>query len=133
MLIGVFRAPEAEFHTGWFVEAMATQALVVFVIRTRRVPFFRSRPSRPLLAAVLAALLIAFVLPFTPLAAVLGFVPLGWPLLAAVAAMAVGYLVLADLAKYVFYRAEARHAQPSHPAHRLRRVVDKYAREAFSR
>jgi Mg2+-importing ATPase len=126
LLIGVFRAPEAEFHTGWFVESMATQALVVFVIRTRRVPFLRSRPSRPLVAAVLGVLAVAFALPVTPLAPVLGFVPLGWPLLAAVAAMAVGYLALAELAKYVFYRAEARRALPLHPAHRVRRVVDKY-------
>ena len=43
----VLHASEAEFHTGWFVESLATQVLVIFVIRTRRSPFWHSRPSRP--------------------------------------------------------------------------------------
>jgi Mg2+-importing ATPase len=55
-LLLVFHASEAEFHTGWFVESLATQVLAIFVIRTRRSPFWRSRPSRPLVATALANL-----------------------------------------------------------------------------
>ena len=50
VMLWVFDAAAPEFRSGWFVESLATQTLIVFVIRTRRVPFFRSRPSRPLLA-----------------------------------------------------------------------------------
>jgi Mg2+-importing ATPase len=54
VMLSVFDAHAALFRSGWFVESLATQALVVFVIRTRRVPFLRSRPSRPLLLTTLA-------------------------------------------------------------------------------
>ena len=54
VMLGVLHAHAAEFRTGWFVESLATQTLVIFVIRTRRRPFWRSRPSPPLLAASLA-------------------------------------------------------------------------------
>jgi Mg2+-importing ATPase len=128
LLLGVFSTSPTQFHTGWFVESLATQALVVFVIRTRRFPFLRSRPSWPLLLSVVAVVAIAVALPFSPLAPVLGFVPLNGALLAAIAGMAVIYVILADLAKYVFYKAEAKHAAPLHAQRRLRRVLDKYGR-----
>ena len=58
VMIWVFHAHAPLFRSGWFVESLATQSLVVFVIRTRRVPFFRSRPSRPLLATTIAVVLV---------------------------------------------------------------------------
>jgi Mg2+-importing ATPase len=69
VMLVVFHAGEAMFHTGWFVESLATQSLVILVIRTRRVPFFRSRPSGLLLANTLFFVLLGAALPFTPLAA----------------------------------------------------------------
>ena len=54
VMLRVFHAGPTLFRSGWFVESLATQTLVIFVIRTRRVPFFKSRPSRPLLVATLA-------------------------------------------------------------------------------
>ena len=75
VLLHVFRASEAQFHTGWFVESLATQTLVLFVIRTSKNPL-RSRPSRPLLATCLAVVAIGIYLPFSPLAGMLGFTPL---------------------------------------------------------
>ena len=60
---------EALFHTGWFVESLATQTLVLFVIRTAGNPF-RSRPSGPLAITTVCGRAVAGVLPFTPLAAV---------------------------------------------------------------
>ncbi|HQQ62278.1 MAG TPA: magnesium-translocating P-type ATPase [Pseudomonadales bacterium] len=75
VMLRVFHAGEALFHTAWFVESLATQTLVLFVIRTQGNPF-RSRPSRPLVLTVLAIVATALVLPYTPVASVLGFVPL---------------------------------------------------------
>jgi Mg2+-importing ATPase len=75
VLLEWLHASQAEFHTGWFVESLATQTLVLFVIRTRGNPL-RSRPAKPLIATVLAAVTIGVVLPFTPIGADLGFVPL---------------------------------------------------------
>ncbi|HEX9037488.1 MAG TPA: magnesium-translocating P-type ATPase [Ktedonobacterales bacterium] len=74
-MINVFHASETLFHTGWFVESLATQTLVLFIIRTGGNPF-RSRPSRPLLVTTLTIVLVGLLLPFTPLASVLGFTPL---------------------------------------------------------
>lgn len=102
-LIHVFHAQAAEFHTAWFVESLATQTLIVFAIRTRRVPFVRSRPSALLAGAVTAVLAIGVVLPFTPLAAPLGFVvlPVGFYLF--LIAMVLAYLVLVELAKRIYF------------------------------
>ena len=46
LMLGVLHAGPVEFRTGWFVESLATQTLIIFAIRTRKVPFFRSRPGR---------------------------------------------------------------------------------------
>ena len=77
LMLQVFHAGEALFHTGWFVESLATQVLVIFVIRTRGNPF-RSRPSTLLTATSLSAVMLAGLLPFTALGTRLGFVPLPW-------------------------------------------------------
>ena len=70
VLLWVFHAASNAplFRTGWFVESLATQTLVVFVIRTAGNPF-KSRPSRPLLISVLAVVAIGGILPYTPLGA----------------------------------------------------------------
>jgi len=104
VMLWVFDAHATLFRSGWFVESLATQALVVFVIRTRRSPFFRSRPSRPLVAATLLVVGVATALPFSPLASSLGFrsLPLGF--LAILVGMVVTYLALAESGKRVFYR-----------------------------
>jgi P-type Mg2+ transporter len=71
----VFHATEQLFHTAWFVESLATQTLVLFVIRTQGNPF-KSRPSRPLVITVLTIVALGVALPFLPMAAWFGFVPL---------------------------------------------------------
>ncbi|HEY6871955.1 MAG TPA: cation transporting ATPase C-terminal domain-containing protein [Geobacteraceae bacterium] len=65
VMLAVFHAGEALFHTGWFIESMATQVLVIFIIRTRRNPF-RSRPNPWLVACSLTVVAAAVLLPFTP-------------------------------------------------------------------
>jgi len=98
VLLHVFRSNEAQFHTGWFVESLATQTLVLFVIRTSKNPL-RSRPSKPLLATCLAVVAIGVYLPFGPLAGVLGFTPLPGAYFAFLAVATAAYLVLVEVAK----------------------------------
>ena len=66
----------ALFHTGWFVESLLTQTLIVHIIRTQRIPFIQSRPSAALLGSTLVIMAIGVWLPFSPLAHWLGLVPL---------------------------------------------------------
>jgi Mg2+-importing ATPase len=108
VLLWVFHAStnESLFHTGWFVESLATQTLVVFVIRTAANPL-KSRPSRPLLISVLAIVVVATVLPYTPLGSLLRFTPLPLSLLAVIAFLAVTYLFLVQAVKSWFYRRHA--------------------------
>jgi Mg2+-importing ATPase len=115
VMLWVFHAHAPLFRSGWFVESLATQSLVVFVIRTRRVPFLRSRPSRPLLVTTIAVVLIGLVLPYSPLAQTLGFRSLPWLFLAILAAMTATYLVLAEIGKSYFYRHPAA-GKPRAPA-----------------
>jgi Mg2+-importing ATPase len=108
ILLWVFHAStnESLFHTGWFVESLATQTLVIFVIRTAGNPL-KSKPSRPLLISVLAAVAVATVLPYTPLGRVLRFTPLPVSLLGAIAFLTVTYLFLVQAVKSWFYRRHA--------------------------
>jgi Mg2+-importing ATPase len=108
ILLWVFHASTNAplFQTGWFVESLATQTLVVFVIRTAGNPL-KSRPSRSLLISVLAVVVIAAALPYTPLGTLLHFVPLPVALLAAIAGLALTYLLLVQAVKTWFYRRHA--------------------------
>ncbi len=97
-LLWIFQAGEPLFRTGWFVESLATQTLVLLVIRTQGAPW-RSRPSRPLLATTLLVVALGTALPFTPLAAVLGFVPLPLGYFAFLVGTVVTYLALVEWVK----------------------------------
>jgi P-type Mg2+ transporter len=103
-MLRVFDAGPTLFRSGWFVESLATQSLVVFVIRTRRIPFLRSRPSRPLLATTLAVVLVGLLIPYSPAASWLGFTALPVDFLGILAGMVVTYLALAEMGKAYFYR-----------------------------
>jgi Mg2+-importing ATPase len=76
VMLWVFHSGPAQFRSGWFVETLAPQTLVIFAIRTRRIPFFRSHPSLPLTLAVLGVVALGALLPATPIAHTLGFQPL---------------------------------------------------------
>jgi Mg2+-importing ATPase len=114
VMLWVFHSGPAQFRSGWFVESLATQTLVIFAIRTRRIPFFRSHPSLPLTLAALAVVLAGALIPATPLAHTLGFQPLPGAFFAALAGMVLGYLALIEAGKRIFYRAAA--ALPGTPA-----------------
>jgi Mg2+-importing ATPase len=103
VLLLVLHAGIAEFRTGWFVESVVSAALIVLVVRTRR-PFFRSWPSRALLATTLAVVSGTVVLPLTPFAAELGFVPLPGLFFLLLGILVCAYMATAELAKRRFYR-----------------------------
>jgi Mg2+-importing ATPase len=94
----------ALFHTGWFVESLFTQTLIIHVIRTNKIPFFQSRASWPLIATSLIIVAIGAWLTVSPLANTLGFVPLPplyWLLLAI---LLLGYAILTQGVKTWFTR-----------------------------
>lgn len=103
LMIFVFDASAGEFRAGWFVESIATQTLIIFAIRTRRVPFLRSKPSKGLLLASLAVVAVGVYLPLSALAGVLGFDPLPVPFFLTLLGLIVVYLVLVEVAKTWFF------------------------------
>ncbi|MDQ2796014.1 MAG: HAD-IC family P-type ATPase, partial [Actinomycetota bacterium] len=120
MMLWVFDAGAGEFRSGWFVESLATQTLVIFAIRTRRVPFFRSRPSLPLVLSAVGVVAVGTVLPATPLAHTLGFAALPPAFFAALAGMVAGYLVLIEIGKRIFYRTARAAPKPPRVSERQR-------------
>ena len=102
VLVHFFHASEKLFHTGWFVESLATQTLVVFVIRTAGKPW-RSRPSGWLTLNTLAIVGIGIALPFSPLSTLLGFTPPPFPFFVFLVVSSFTYLLLVEIAKQFFY------------------------------
>jgi Mg2+-importing ATPase len=106
VLLFWFHANEAMFHTGWFVESLVTQTMVVFVIRTAKSPFV-SKPSKQLTASVLGITALAFAIPYLPIAPYLRFVPLPLSLLGIIVLMTISYLALVQVVKAWFYKKHA--------------------------
>lgn len=94
----------ALFHTGWFIESVFTQTLIIHVIRTNKIPFIESRASWPLLATSIFIAAIAAALIYSPLADPLGFVPLPAKYWLWLAGILMSYLVLTQLVKNWFNR-----------------------------
>jgi Mg2+-importing ATPase len=103
ILLRVFHAGAAMFHTGWFIESMATQVLVIFVIRTRGNPF-KSRPNTWIVATSLAVVAVALVLPFIPAGVHLGFVAPPPFFFLILTGIVVAYLLAVEVIKRWFYR-----------------------------
>jgi Mg2+-importing ATPase len=127
LMLGVLHAGPVEFRTGWFVESLATQTLIIFAIRTRRVPFVRSRPGLALTLAAFAVVVIGVALTVSPLAHQLGFTTLPWLFFAALVVFTIVYLVIVEVTKTVFY------ADPMHLTgrpHRTRGQTHRIQRRA---
>jgi Mg2+-importing ATPase len=127
VMLSLLHAGAAKFRSAWFVESIATQTLVIYVIRTRRVPFFRSRPSLPLLVVPTAAALIGAILPFTPLARLLGFTSLPFLFFLVLVGMIATYLLLVEFAKTRFYRVTRPPRPPITEAERFERHLRRRA------
>lgn len=98
VLLLVLGAGVEAFRTAWFLESIATQVLVVFLIRTR-LPLGKTPPDQTLIASALGALAVAFVVPLSGLGGWFGFVPLPGTTLLAVAGITVAYLFCAQRVK----------------------------------
>jgi Mg2+-importing ATPase len=102
-LLLVVRATTDQFRTGWFLESVLTELLILLVIRTQR-PFFRSRPGRYLVLSALAVAVVTLILPYSPLSGILGFTPLPLPLLLVLLGIIVAYVTASEVTKRVFYK-----------------------------
>jgi P-type Mg2+ transporter len=112
VLLHFFHAPEALFHTGWFVESLATQTLVLFVIRTAGSPL-KSGPSVWLTVNTLAVVAIGLALPWSPLAGLLGFTALPLPFFLFLGISTITYLLLVEAAKRKFFAVSHHQATRS--------------------
>jgi Mg2+-importing ATPase len=98
-------APKASlFQTGWFVESLLSQTLIIHIIRTNKIPFVESRPSTLLVFTSLIICVIGIWLPFSPFARALGFTPLPYQYWPIVALMLLAYLSLAHFMRVWFHR-----------------------------
>jgi Mg2+-importing ATPase len=104
LLFFVFKFGDGPFQTGWFIESLATQTFVIYVIRTRKLPFIQSRPSAPLFYSILAAVVIGWTVAQSALGKLFNFVPLPPSALAAVTLIVVCYLITVEIVKRWFFR-----------------------------
>ena len=130
LMLGVLHAGPVQFRTGWFVESLATQTLIIFAIRTRRVPFFRSRPGLVLTLAAFAVVAVGVTLTVSPLAHQLGFTALPWQFFTALVLFTIVYLLLVEMMKTVFYTDPMMHlaAAPHRTRGREHRIHRRAAR-----
>jgi len=103
VLLLILHATTEQFRTGWFIESVISASMIVLVIRSRR-PFFKSRPSRYLLIVTFAVIVVAILLPFTPLGQLLGFIPLPIPILVLVGLIVALYILGAEAVKRAFFK-----------------------------
>ena len=103
VLLFVLHANVSQFRTGWFLESVISATLIVLVIRSQK-PFYRSRPSLPLLGATLVIVACTLILPYTPLAPILGFQPLSMLFVGMMSAIVALYIITAEFVKRWFYR-----------------------------
>lgn len=102
IMLYVFHATEPEFQTAWFIESLATQVFVIYVIRSRY-SIFTSQPSKWLAVTTLACVAAGVIIPYTALGAFFGFTPLVAPYLIAISVLVISYLILVENIKRWFY------------------------------
>ncbi|MGE4131978.1 MAG: magnesium-translocating P-type ATPase [Bdellovibrionales bacterium] len=107
ILIQIFHSSQPEFQTGWFMESLLTQTLVIFSIRTAA-SAFRSRPSPFLTMTVLSVIALGIAVPYTPISKALGFVPLQVKYFAAVIPLTLFYVAIVELLKSKLMEPQSR-------------------------
>lgn len=107
-LLLVFHAPMEIFRTVWFLESLCTQTFIIFAIRTKRVPFYKSHPSRLLVISSISVVLIGITITLIPSGGLFGFVPLTLPYFLFIGALVVMYIVVVEIVKKWFYRDTIR-------------------------
>ena len=105
-LVFLMKSGPEEFRTGWFVESVMTEVLIIVVMRTWQ-PFYKSRISGPLLIAMIVVLVVTVALPYSPLSDLLGFRPLGIYSLLVLVVITILYVAASEIAKHIFYSSKA--------------------------
>ncbi len=103
LMYSLIHANASVFQTGWFMESLATQTLVVHIIRTRKIPFIQSRASTWLTVSTFCCLAIGWMIPYTPIGTFFQFTPLPLPVVGAIIGLVLIYLILVEIAKRIFY------------------------------
>lgn len=107
VLLYVFHFGQSQFQTGWFMESIMTQVFVIFVIRTKKIPFLQSSPTKMLFISTFLSVIIAWIIPYIFLGRYFQFSPLPISTLLAIIVMVVAYLVLVQFVKNWFYKRYA--------------------------
>lgn len=104
VLFSVFHLSESAFQTGWFMMSLATQVLVIHIIRTRKLPIIQSRASALLWASTLTAACVGWIIPLSPLGKIFKFTPLELPVVLTIVGLVCAYLCIVEITKRIFYR-----------------------------
>lgn len=104
IMLWVFNASPALFQSGWFVESLITQVLVIYIIRTNKIPFIQSRPSKSLLIVTLSVVAMGSIIPFTIIGQYFGFVPLPPLYFGILLAMSISYLLIVQIVKSTLHK-----------------------------
>jgi len=112
-LLVIFHAPMEPFRTVWFLESLCTQTFIIFAIRTTKVPFYKSHPSRLLIISSIIVVLAGIAITLSPAGGLFGFVPITFPYFLLIGALVIGYIVVVEIVKKRFYR----HTTDSDGAH----------------
>ena len=105
LLYGVFHFNVATFQAGWFIESLATQVFVIYIIRTQKIPFLQSRPSKYLLVSTLVAVFLGVILTLKGIGEFFGFSPLPIGAFLIILALVLVYLIVMEFAKQLFYKS----------------------------
>jgi Mg2+-importing ATPase len=104
LLFGFFGLKDSVFQAGWFIESLLTQILVIYIIRTKKIPFLQSRPSKFLAATTLLIISFGIMIISTRIGHFFGFGDLPWPALIYIFGLVLIYLLIVEIAKQIFYR-----------------------------
>jgi len=100
----VLKASEHTFQTAWFLESLATQTLVIFLIRSKVVPFFKSKPSKILVANVISVIILALFFVYSPIGTLFKFESLNISMILIISLIVASYLLTVEITKMIFYR-----------------------------
>ncbi len=99
-----FRNLPGAFQTGWFMESLATQTLVIHIIRTRKIPFIQSRASKELIISTVIAVTVAWIIPYLSIGRFFGLTPLPIHIIAILISIVGCYLCVVEFGKRLFYK-----------------------------
>lgn len=122
VLFGIFHANASTFQTGWFMESLATQTLVIHFIRTKQLPFIKSQASKYLLWSTVACFALGWIIPYTAIGRYFQFTPLPLPILLSIIGIVLVYFVVVELAKRIFFHYYDFNIS-AHSRQNIRRII----------